>query len=64
MAYSTTSELTRQVCETIGADFDIKFVKTMQRKGKIYVSGTLGKPDEWRWLHSKCIEHGYIYTGR
>ena len=62
--YSTTSETTKAVCEKIGADFGIAFVKTMERDGKVYVSGTLGKPDEWQWLKSQCEENGYIYKGR
>lgn len=62
--YSTTSELTKQVCKTIGAEFGVQFVKTMARGGKVYVSGTLGKPEEWAWLEAKCREAGYVYRGR
>jgi hypothetical protein len=61
--YSTTSDLAREVCGNIGAIFDIQFVEVMRRGNKVYVRGTCGKPDEFRWLKNQCREHGYHYTG-
>ena len=61
--YSSTSELAKQVCKTIGFSFNVHFVEAMQRNGKIYVRGTAGKPEEFRALKSACEKHGYIYTG-
>lgn len=62
--YSTISKTTKIVCETIGFDFSIQFVSTMQRGNKIYVKGTCGKPSEFLALKKACLEHGYIYTGK
>lgn len=59
--YSTTSELTKKVCNEIGFIFDIHFVKTMKRNGKVYVKGTCGKPNEFLALKKACREKGYIY---
>jgi len=61
--YSTKSQITKEVCKVIGANFNISFVETMKRNGKIYVKGTLGKPDEFRWLKNQCNKYSYIYTG-
>lgn len=62
--YSTNNETTRNVCETIDAIFEINFVETMRRNGKIYVRGTAGKPDEHAWLRAQCEKHGYVYSGK
>ena len=64
MTYSTTSPLTRTVCQKIGFIFDIHFVKTAQHGEKIYVAGTVGKPHEFEALHRACAEHGYIYRAQ
>jgi hypothetical protein len=64
MPYSSKSALTREVCDKIGADFDINFVTTMRRNGAVYVNGTIGKPQEWQWLQRQCEANGYRYTGR
>lgn len=61
--YSTNSNLTKFVCNNIGFNFNIHFVKTMQRKGKIYVKGTCGKQSEFLLLKSVCNKAGYIYKG-
>lgn len=61
--YSTTSNLTKEVCNNIGFIFDIHFVQTMRRKGKIYVKGTCGKQHEFLLLKSLCNKFGYIYKG-
>ena len=61
--YSTKSETTKQVCEQIGFTFDINFVATMKRGGKIYVKGTCGKPEEFSALREACEKNGYIYAG-
>jgi hypothetical protein len=62
--YSTTSQTTKAVCEKIKFDYTIKFVATVQRKGKIYVKGTCGKQNEFALLKKACEEIGYIYTGK
>jgi len=62
--YSATSELTKAVCGKMGFIFDIHFVEAMQRNGKVYVRGTLGKPDEFYVLRCACQSHGYIYKGK
>jgi len=41
----------------------MKAVKTMKRKGKIYVKGTLLKPYEARELEGFCDKNGYEYRG-
>jgi hypothetical protein len=55
--YSTNTSTTKQVCAIIGADFSVKFIETMKRGDKIYVRGTLGKPEEYNWLWQKCLQH-------
>ena len=62
--YSTRSKTTKEVCEKIGFDFEVSFVDTMKRNGKVFVRGTMGKPQEYRELQYQCEKHGYIYTGR
>jgi hypothetical protein len=64
MSYSTKSKVTREVCERLGYTFEIRWVKAMRRNGKTYVSGTAGKPEEWRKLWQDCERVGYIYKGR
>jgi hypothetical protein len=61
--YSATSKATEKFCEKTGINFQIQFVETMQRNGKLYVRGTAGKPDEFALLKSKVRELGAIYTG-
>jgi hypothetical protein len=61
--YSTTSILTKNVCKNLGFIFEIQFVQTMSRNGKVYVKGTCGKPDEFRALRMACKDNGYIYKG-
>ena len=48
--YSSKSDLARQVCETIGWTFAISPIKVFARGKKIYATGTLLHPDEWRKL--------------
>ena len=59
--YSTNSETTKEVCKKIGFDFNINFVKTLKRNGKIFVKGTAGKPHEFALLRRACKKHNYIY---
>ena len=61
--YSSTSDLTKEVCINIGFIFDVHFIQTMRRNGKIYVKGTCGKPAEFSLLKSLCNKFGYIYKG-
>ena len=61
--YSTKSETTRLFCEEKGFMFHINFVKTMKRGDKVYVSATLGKPNEWQALRNACDGEKYIYKG-
>lgn len=62
--YSTSNELTKNVCEKIGFNFHIQFVESMTRNGKIYVRGTAGKPNEFQELKRQCKKFGYVYTGK
>lgn len=61
--YSCTSALTERICEEIGWIFEMHAIETLSRKGKIYVQGTLLKPQEARELESFCANHGYVYLG-
>jgi hypothetical protein len=61
--YSTTSKTTENFCTEKGFLFHIKFVKTMERNGKIYVSATGGRPIEWQKLEAACDGRKYIYKG-
>ncbi|MEY2669769.1 MAG: hypothetical protein RLZZ577_85 [Bacteroidota bacterium] len=62
--YSTKSKLTQAVCEKLGFKFESGFIQTMKRKDRIYVKGTLGKPEEFQALLRKVKANGYIYAGR
>ena len=68
--YSTTSQLTERFCNEIGFLFSVRFVKTLKRNGKIFVSGTLGKPNEWQSLKRHVSRLGtfegceLVYKGR
>lgn len=61
--YQHDSELAKQVCEKVGFRFEMFPLKTMQRKGKIYVKGTALKLDEALDLEYECFHAGYIYKG-
>ena len=60
--YHSDSKLAEKVCDTIGIMFCTRAIECMQR-GKIYVRGTLLKPDETRFIEQGCREHGYKYMG-
>lgn len=64
--YSCSSATTRQFCEKTGFILNSHFVQTRHKVGKILVSGTLGKPDEWRALAAATEKLGapYVYAGR
>jgi hypothetical protein len=64
MGYSTDSETTKEFCKSHGFLFSINFVATMKRGDKVYVTGTAGKPYEWKALEAACDGETYIYKGR
>ena len=61
--YSSTSNLTKSVCEELDFTFSINFVETLKRGKKIFVRGTCGKENEFRALKKACSEAGYTYKG-
>jgi len=63
MAYQHDSKLAKKVCEKVGFNFEMQPLKTMQRKGKIYVKGTALKPDEAWDLEKSCRNNGFVYRG-
>lgn len=63
MGYSTKSALTEKICDEIEWNFSMGAIKTMKRKGKIYVRGTALKVNEARDLAHFCNQRSYIYKG-
>jgi hypothetical protein len=63
--FSTTSDLTKSVCERIGFRFDINFVQTRETENAVIVAGTFGKPEEFRSLKDAVLGlgQGYGYEG-
>lgn len=61
--YSTTSNLTKEVCKNTGFIFEYRFVEAFRRGGKVYVRGTAGKREEFHHLKYECEKNGYVYTG-
>ena len=59
--YSSKSGVARKVCDEIGWNFSISPVKAFARGGRIYVTGTLLHPQEWRRLIA-C--DGMVIDGR
>ena len=70
MTYSTTSDLTKRFCQASGFIFSVAFVTTLKRGSKIFISATLGKPEEWQSLRRKVAQMGefegcqLVYKGR
>ena len=64
--YSCNSKEAKEFCEKAGFDLNVHFVKTRRKGDKILVSGTLGKPNEWRALAAAVEKLGapYEYAGR
>jgi hypothetical protein len=63
--FSTTSDVTRSVCERIGFIFETGFVQTREQNGVVIVAGTFGKPEEFRSLSDKVLGlgKGFAYEG-
>jgi hypothetical protein len=64
--YSTTSDLTHEVCKKIGANFGIRFVETARRGDEIFVRATIGTREEVAWLRRQCMifrHDGLVYAG-
>ena len=61
--YNAKSQLTKRICEELGFKYEVEFVETMVRKGKVYVRGTAGKPNEFQSLKTKSASAGYYYVG-
>ena len=59
--YSSKSDIAREVCEAIGWNFATAPIKAFARGGRIYVTGTLLHPEEWRKLIA-C--DGLVVDGR
>ncbi len=48
--YDSKSDLAKKVCDAIGWTFSVSPIKVFGRGKKIYATGTLLHPDEWRKL--------------
>lgn len=55
--YRCETPETREICAAIGWDYDTQPIKTMIRAGRVYVTGTLLKPEEWRTLDRRYPRH-------
>lgn len=64
MKYSAENKLAADVCKKLGIIYEIRFVEAGRQKGKIFVRGTAGKPDEFALLAYRAGLAGYVYTGK
>jgi len=64
MRYSTDSQFARNVARELGFNPDVRFVMVGRRKGKVFVRGTAGKPEEFQALRVAARKAGYGYKGR
>jgi hypothetical protein len=65
LEYSSDNVLAITVCEELGFDPNVEFILVAEHKGKIYVSFTVGKPEEIKSLYQKVkLSNKYLLSQR
>lgn len=61
--YKSTGQTYSETCKALGINADIRAIQVMMRNNKIYVRGTLLKPDEAHQIAFNCNRLGFHYKG-